>query len=216
MGGEGCKLSERVPQRHPGQQPPREVKIDLPMIPTAAETDTGKDTTKKSDHKFPKNLKIASLNVRSGMQYKEAELKNILETEQIDILALQEVELKPIDASSKYVPNILGYQTYFHSIFKSKIRTVTLVKDSIAKFCTLDSNKEKEVQSTWIGLQFPGKRHICLANYYREWSGSQDKQHKELEDFFSEVDDRSHHKTLILLGDYNLDQNKWSDKSYYC
>ena len=156
-----------------------------------------------------KKLNIATWNVCNGLLHKLDYVKDLLNEHKIDILFLQEAELKTSNLGNHL--NIPGY-IIETSVSSSTIRTVAYIqKDVIYKRVIekMDTNVIKlNMDSAYeinqiVGIYRPFKQLNNESRYEHFKS-----QIKEITDFLQDG------KNSIITGDFNLDYAKSSQQNY--
>ena len=75
--------------------------------------------------------------------------------------------------------------------------------------------------SIWIELKQNSGENILISGFYREWANNQDKsmegQITRIKAFSKQIEQASEsnkNKNIIIMGDANLDINKWDDLNF--
>ena len=108
--------------------------------------------------------------------------------------------------------NIPGYETIIAQPKESgKVRIMAFVNKNIKYKVRLDL-MSKELSTIWIEIIRAEQKSILCCGIYREWTG---EQAEELEKLCSQVKIAvKEKKSLVLIGDINLDADKWDDTNY--
>jgi hypothetical protein len=156
---------------------------------------------------------VASWNIGGGLQTKLTEIEDLIMTENIDILTIIEAEA----FVHEDIVLIQGFKTFLPLVKtpKDKVRIVTLVAEKLVPNTKLRSDlMNPGLPSLWLELH-----GLLLCSIYREWSPggvktaeSQMEQIKLLN--YQLLSATSSKKGVVVLGDLNLDQEKWDEKSY--
>ena len=120
------------------------------------------------------NLKLCTWNVCLGAKYKKHHIKSLLEEHSIDILCIQEAEIKHNDDAS--LLDIQGYTVEIEKeINMEKCRTMLYVKNSI-KYERQIQTEKPGAQIILLKIQCETKV-ICLASIYRTYKLTQHESH---------------------------------------
>ena len=151
-------------------------------------------------------IKISTWNICLGLKNKKDYIYDTLRDNNIDICALQEVE---IDKNS--TQSLMGDRDYKIEIEKStgKARSAIAIKNNIQY--TRRDDLEKEDSSIVI-IDINVKPVIRLLNIYRSFSPPNGKNQKlafdeQIQILKSSLDDGKN-KEVVILGDFNLDSSK--------
>ena len=175
-------------------------------------------TKPDSTNVIPKHLVISSWNINCGLIRKQIQIEQYINEHKIDILAIQEVDLKHYSDKHPFV--IPGYTTYSNIVKSSedKTRLLLIVKEGL-KFSIRNDLMDDKFCSVWIEIQ--AKRKLLLSAFYREWDdGSHDKsvthQRDNLKVFLDQIRQASRVKgnTIAIMGDMNIDLNKGVCEDY--
>ena len=166
-------------------------------------------------------LQVTSLNICSGFNRKIPEIQNLIDTEKMDLLFLQETEIRDIDPEEP--PQFNNYITVCpKKDTKNKTRIILLIKEDL-KMKVRDDLMCKEISSIWVELLSPNQSKTLVGSLYREFddlnsgkaSNSLSEQNVRFEIFIDQLQKAGEEKcTILCLGDFNLDANKWSQESY--
>jgi hypothetical protein len=137
-----------------------------------------------------------------GFFAKEAEITDILKSEDLDIFAIIEADL----VYQSDPPTIEGYKSVptLRSNPLQKVRVLTLVKETLFSQVKVRTDLMSEnFASVWLQLN-----GLLVCQFYREWTKNQDEK---LDIFLRQIHTASSSKkSLIMMGDCNLDQEKWN------
>jgi hypothetical protein len=151
-------------------------------------------------------LKCAAWNIGRGFFAKEAEITNIAKNHDLDIFTIIEADI----VYQSDPPTIEGYKAVptLRSDPLQKVRVLTLVKETLFSRVKVRTDLMSEnFASVW--LQING---LLMCQFYREWTKHQDEK---LDIFLSQIHSaNSSKKSFIVMGDCNLDQEKWDKPSY--
>lgn len=168
-------------------------------------------------YKYQK-ITIASLNIGRGLGAKIDEIKEMILTEKIGILCVQETDCRKDELTTYQIPN---FEQYTYDLdTQEKVREVIYIHKSV-KAKVRKGLMNKDTPSIWIEMINQYSKNILLCGIYREW-----KQLKETTVTMQAQTERidiigkqislaeSEHKHTILIGDINLCMKTWMDKSY--
>ena len=157
-----------------------------------------------------KSIKICTWNVCLGAKSKIQLIKEQLMKEKIDILCIQEAEVKQDDDESDFA--ISGYAMEFEKARDVK-RTIIYVSEAI-EYKRLH-NKEVE-DSHIIVLEVSGNSNtLTLASIYRTFKLTRHQNHQSaLTEQINILKELSAADSLLILGDINLDASRKHDPSY--
>ena len=99
------------------------------------------------------SLKCATWNICRGLVTREYELKNLLETKDIDVMFLTETDLNNLETESDYI--IQGYKTILpmKKDKKDKVRILCLTKDVlVSQVKTITELMNPSFPSIWLEL----------------------------------------------------------------
>ena len=161
-----------------------------------------------------KSLRIANLNINRGLFWKEDWLKYDLQEYNIDIIGVSEVDLIDFDEKKHY--KIEGFNTFFtlQRPGSNKKRLLCFVKDDleVTQRSDLMSNS---LSSVWLEMKTRSQK-ILICTIYREWDNldgngklDTDEQINQLHTLKSQIGIASKEGLVIVLGDMNIDLNKW-------
>jgi hypothetical protein len=151
-------------------------------------------------------LKCAAWNIERGFFGKEAEITDIARGEDLDIFAIIEADI----VYQSDPPTIEGYKVIptLRSSPLQKVRVLTLVKEALFSQVKVRTDLMSEnFASVWLQLN-----GLLVCQFYREWTKNQDEK---LDIFLGQLHVASSSKrNLIVMGDCNLDQEKWDKDTY--
>ena len=151
---------------------------------------------------------------------KETEIADFIQEYKVDVLFLLECDEKAENLKLTKYAGYLVILPLFQSEV-SKIRIIALVKPDLKNNINIVRDlMSVNVSSLWLevtGLKQAKQMLIC--GYYREWKRSKDEpniQMTELKKFTGQaISARSRNKSVVILGDFNLDRAKWHNKDNY-
>lgn len=150
-------------------------------------------------------IKIASWNICRGIHKKEAEIKDIVVGQQINVLMLQEIDVENYSEELLSIPN---FTAFVHP--GQKKRACTFVQNGIFQNVEyLDVQDDRP--EVWLLVEEKGGRKTVIANIYREWCSN---QHLSLLDLSSRIETLSIKGRLVVAGDFNLDPSHTNDQTY--
>ena len=135
-----------------------------------------------------------------------------------DILVISEANLNP--GTPLYESQIMGYQITFpkSTTINLTARVILLTKDEL-NIKVEENLMEETFSSIWIKLSIPGNKSVLICGAYREhqylcqttdWSLHPDEQAIRWNIFLKQVERASATSICHLLGDFNLDFNRWN------
>ena len=156
-----------------------------------------------------KSLRIASWNLCNGLSNKLQYVKHVINEECIDILILQETEIK-----ANYDLNLLDINGYHSEISNSSgtKRMVTYIRNSVEY-----KRIQEKIDSNVVLLELSNKYTVArLAGIYRQFK--QVENRTQLQTFKLQLQHITHfidgNNSFILIGDFNLDYNKRDVQNY--
>jgi len=162
------------------------------------------------------NLKLCTWNVCLGAKYKKHYIKSLLEEHSIDILCIQEAEIKHDDDAS-----LLDIQGYTVEIEKEnqmeKRRTMLYVKNTI-KYSRQIQTEKPGAHIILLRIECVNKV-VCLASIYRTYKLTRHESH--LQAFQEQIEilqtfmNTNRAENCIIMGDMNLDERRRSDRNYH-
>ena len=150
-----------------------------------------------------------------GLSSKENSLGHLLVTHEVDVAIITEAEL-----SVSLAPNyaLSGFTTFLPLVKKGeKTRVVALVRSSLAISANARLRHDimsTPVQTVWLDLRLPRGGSLVIGGVYRQWLDLPD-QREHLDVICAQAVAASKvAKSVIVLGDFNLDQHRPDDTSY--
>ena len=159
-----------------------------------------------------KNLKICTWNVCLGARNKLSQIKDLIIENAIDILCLQEVDIESDENLDDY--EIGDYSLEAEVVTQPhKRRTMMYISNKIL----YKRKREAEGGDNHIILIHVLKQNVMLASLYRTYQLTQHTNHQSafcdqlavLEQLCTTT------SKVLILGDFNLDQNRRADPSYH-
>ena len=158
----------------------------------------------------------------SKLNSKLPEIENILKTQKIDILAIQEANWT--STTDEQTVHIKGYEIIADKGRNNKkrrnSRTIIYIKDNL-HYEILHNKMRENTPEIWIRISEPGKRKTDLITFYREykqWNGIQETKKDQEERFKKWCNDTSdkmlRRGDTILIGDMNADWYRKNDTKY--
>ena len=153
------------------------------------------------------SIKITSWNICLGISNKLNFIKNLLYTENIDVLFIQEAELQNQTRGCFY--KIDGYSLIIsETIISGKARLCCYIKNSIKFSQNKLKNNTIELISIAVG-------NLTINGIYRPFKIPHHNNHHEyMTELTNELNTIKKTKYTILLGDFNLDSAKKSTQNY--
>ena len=164
------------------------------------------------------NLTVSSWNINRGFIKKQTEIEHYLKIHNVDILALQETDLKYYNEKNPIV--IPGFITYANLVIHTneKTRLLVFVKANL-KVTIRNDLMSSQFCSVWLEVQ--AKKNVLIGAFYREWDdGTKDKsishQRENLRVFLNQIQSATNvvKKPVVIVGDMNIDMNKASSEHY--
>lgn len=149
---------------------------------------------------------MGSLNIDRGFFAKEGEINDVLCELNLDVLFLQEIELRDFCPGQIHFP---GYLSFVND--QSHKRTCTLIKEKAFKQ-VIQLDCPDSLPHVMVSIEEFSGRKTTLLNVYREWSRGTARE--ELEDLIRTISYQSSKGRLIVGGDFNLDTAKTDDTGY--
>ena len=119
-----------------------------------------------------KAKQCSTWNIRRGLLTREAELKNLLSSEKIDIMFLTETDTHNLTNEDSYV--LQGYKTILPKIKcgENLVRIICLVKECILPFIKIRRDlMSEDFPSIWLEFQSDNKKKSTLiSGFYRVWT----------------------------------------------
>jgi hypothetical protein len=171
--------------------------------------------------KHKKNiLRISNLNLGRGLYRKEELIKKTIYEQNCDICSLSEVDIKYFDEKKPF--SIDGYKTYFplERLGTSTKRLICLVKVGVeAK--QRDDLMSKSLSNVWLEIKGENQK-VLICTIYREFNDLTGKgpmtihqQFEKLHILHSQIEKASKEGLVLVIGDMNIDLEKWEDDPNY-
>ena len=162
------------------------------------------------------NLKACTWNVCLGAKYKKHHIAGLLEEHEIDILCIQEAEIKHDDDTS--LLDIQGYTVEIEEgLQMEKCRTMLYIKNSV-KYVRQIQTEKPGAHIILLKIECENKV-ICLASIYRSYKltghGSHLQAFQEQIEILHTFMNANRGENCIIMGDMNLDERRRSDRSYH-
>ena len=153
-------------------------------------------------------IKLATWNLCLGLFHKKDYVRNLLYENNIDVLCLQETELRPnIDLNNL---NIKGYTLEVEKN-REKKRVATYIKNNLSYI------RRSDLESPdlhLIILDLKTKNKVRLITIYRTFNPQDDSTAREFFRKQLRAINEATVETTILMGDFNLDENKRFEVNY--
>lgn len=169
----------------------------------------------KMNYKLIKNQKIMKLctwNVCLGVRCKLSIIKELLIENDIDVLCVQEAEIKQDETLDAYQIQDYSLETEIVSS-NYKIRTLMYIKCTIPyrRLCNLENSDTHIIIIKLIA------QSVTVISMYRTYQLTVYQDHKAAFEAQMDVMARvfRQEEKVIALGDFNLDENKKNDPSYH-
>ena len=167
-----------------------------------------------------RQLKIGTWNVRRGLITRDIEIKELMKSENIDVMFLTETDTKQINAE-KY--KLVGFNTIAQACEGDEdvVRIVAIIKDDPSLgFKVRQDLMSKTFPSIWLEVFDKYKQSTIVGGFYRQWAEKGERlsvpeQVHQIEEFCQQINNanRSSDK-VIILGDANLCAEKWDEENY--
>ena len=110
--------------------------------------------------------------------------------------------------------NIRDYETVIAKPKEGgKVRIMAFVNKNVDFNVRLDL-MSKELSTIWIEINRARQKNILCCGIYREWTGEQPEEMKKI---CSQVKTATNEKKpMVVMGDINLDADKWNEINYKC
>jgi hypothetical protein len=125
--------------------------------------------------KYAENMKICSWNIRRGLIKRELELKDMLNSEKLNIMFLVETDTKLPNGKSDY--KIEGYATVLQKTnqVNDKIRIIGLVEEDTFKYTKIREDlMSTEFPTIWLEIIRTNYKNLLVCGWYREWTRNDD------------------------------------------
>ena len=159
-----------------------------------------------------RNISLCTWNVCLGARCKLSIIKDLLNDNKIDVLCVQESEIKSEENLDEY--QIMNYSLEAEIVSAGfKIRTVMYIKSDIS-YRRINQLEKADSHQIVIKLL---KANVVVTSLYRTYQLTVHQDHvAAFKDQISVLDRiLQQENKVIILGDFNLDQNKRSDPSYH-
>ena len=159
-----------------------------------------------------RNLRLCTWNVCLGAKCKLSIIRELLNENNIDILCVQEAEIKSDENLDDY--QIMNYCLEAETVTASyKMRTIMYIRSNIS-YRRLNAMERPDSHLIAIKLL---KTRVVITSLYRTYQLTVHQDHvTAFKEQISALDViLQQENKLIILGDFNLDQNKRSDPSYH-
>ena len=158
--------------------------------------------------------------MKAGLVKRELEIRNLLKTEKIDILFLNETDSVNIHKESDY--NIEGFSTILQKRDNenSKVRLICLINKKIMNSSEIRLDlMSPDFPSIWVEKKNEGKKSIVIGGFYREWNHNGKKsvssQIKGMRIFAKQIERAVEDgKPCVIMGDANLCSRKWKEEGF--
>jgi exonuclease III len=164
-------------------------------------------------------LNVGSWNIRHGLAKHEQEMRMWLKKEDLDIAFYVETDTDKIDTLEDY--EIDGYETVVPKTQNGKKKRIIAVKKTnmSATTKTREDLMSPDFPSIWIEWETSNKKSTLVCGFYREWTKvgriTNGEQCKIMETFSDQTTRaNSEGKDVVMLGDANLDSEKWNKINY--
>jgi len=148
---------------------------------------------------------------------KVKQLSELVEKHKVDILMLQETDIKGRQRAEKF--QMKNFVTILPLVKeKQKVRVMTLVRDSLSKHVKVREDlMSQKITSIWIEVKKQKSKGALIGNFYREWKGEDQEdllvqcQKDRLQMFGQQVQKAVMSKSdsvILVGGDFNIDINK--------
>ncbi|CAG2218688.1 SIAE [Mytilus edulis] len=169
-----------------------------------------KETHTCSRHMYTSKITMVSINI-NGLRGKKLELQAYLQTENPDIVALQETKINNSIATNELIPDTLGYDIYRNDRTGNGGGTMLLVKTHLdsAPVKILENGSE----SIWSKIVLQGKQHY-IGSWYRPPDAPLDQIQllKDQMDKIKKLGKANKQPCIHILGDFNYRKINWRTK----
>ena len=166
----------------------------------------------KRDKKFT-DCNVLSWNIDKGLTGHLTEIIHVLNTEDIGICFLSEVDDKKRNLESTAPTEVLPNYSAHAAKCKDKsdkVRIMALIRNDIP-FKIREDLMSSRVQTIWIEIVRKNSKNILVGGVYRTWSDDQDGDADIILDQFEKATEEN--LPVAILGDMNLDTKKWAKKN---
>ena len=195
-----------------GSKPKQLLGIPIPKSKANSEQRTIKNKKQK--------LNLATWNIKRGLIKREIEIKEFLISNDLDVLFLTETDIN-IEAESDY--KLQGYKTLFKKRKQNsdKVRLIALIKEEKQSQIKIKEELMSDVfPSIWLEIKSAHKVPVLVAGIYRQWSHNGAKlginqQTDQIKVLINQMQlGNESYEKIIMMGDVNLDSNKWEDDGF--
>ena len=170
--------------------------------------------------KIQKTVNVCSWNIRRGLLIREEELKDIIKTNNLDVIFLVETDTTSVSVENDY--KLPGLKTLIQNKENPTdlTRIVCLINEKMSEHTIIRSDlTSPDFPSLWIELENDSGRNILCGGFYREWAPkgikSIDAQVKAMQIFTRQIETASkEEKSIIILGDANLCSIRWNSPTF--
>jgi len=165
-------------------------------------------------------LRISSLNIRRGLYSKEENLFHLIQEQSCDICSFSEVDIVDFDEKKPF--SMEGFKTFFplKRTGTNTKRLICLVKIGIeAK--QRDDLMSEHLSNVWIEIEGINQK-VLICAIYREFNDltssgqmNPEQQVEKLEILHTQIEKASKEGLILIIGDMNIDLEKWEDLNYY-
>ena len=121
-------------------------------------------------------IRLCSWNIRRGLVIREAELKSMISTYDLNILFLVETDTLAVNTELDY--KIPGYKTIVQHKLNSEspTRIICLINEHMeSSMKTRLDLTHTAFPSIWVEIENPMGKNIICGGFYREWAPGGDK-----------------------------------------
>ena len=141
-----------------------------------------------------------------------------LEEEEIDIMFLVEVDTNLIKIKTDFI--LAGYETAVQKrkSDEEKVRVICVFKEELSSEIKVREDlMSNEFPSIWLEVKQNTGKNLLVGGYYREWSKNGKKTEKEQVESIKVLIEQmekatNEKKTVVMLGDMNINAEKWRDE----
>ena len=143
---------------------------------------------------------------------KEIAIHQLLVKNKVDVAALTEAEL-PQTTAKEYA--LQGYSAFFPPVSdRGKLRLMLLIRTDLASYARVRTDLPAIPIAVWVELALPGRPHLLVGAVYRTWS-TPSTERADLMDLLDGIRLATEKcKSVLLLGDFNLDVTRSNDPTY--
>ncbi|CAC5356462.1 unnamed protein product [Mytilus coruscus] len=168
---------------------------------------SSKCTSDKSRHIYTSKVRMVSINI-NGLRWKKLELQAHLQTENPDIVALQETKIDNGITTHELIPDTLGYNIYRNDRTGNWGGAMLLIKTHLdsAPVKILENGPE----SIWSKIVLQGKHHY-IGSWYRPPDAPSDQIQllKDQMDKIKKTEKAKKQPCIHVLGDFNYRKINW-------